>query len=299
MVPRAATLFEKLPRTLRRHRLMMGWMNVTGEDPLQLVRIRDESFGYADLSDDFLRLIVIDGNFEQDFFNVGDAFLSKGGVFLDVGANHGLLSFGLAGRHGDKIEFHLFEPNAKLVASIERSRALYPSMRGYVNAAAVSDHEGTMSFLIDDEQSGASHIADDGTEQVNSIALDKYLAASNIDQVQLLKLDVEGHELLALRGAKHSLESHVFKAIYFEYFEKWLIRVQPPHELLEFLQSLDYEVCFCRANDLSTRGGRTHTIREGLAGHGISLLPVKDHVLPKMTDLLAVPKENLTRVHAG
>ena len=173
MIPKAAALFEKLPRSLRRHRLMTAWMRLTGEDPLQLVRIRGESFGYADLSDGFLRLIVIEGGFERDFFKLADALLSRGGVFLDVGANHGLLSFGLAGRHGDKVEFHLFEPNSMLVTSIARSRALYPSMRCRVNSAAVSDREGVVSFLIDHKQTGASHIEEGCGEQVASITLDR------------------------------------------------------------------------------------------------------------------------------
>ena len=66
MIPRAAALFEKLPRSLRRHRLMTAWLQLTGEDPIQLVRIRDESLGYADMRDGFLRLIVIDGDFEHE-----------------------------------------------------------------------------------------------------------------------------------------------------------------------------------------------------------------------------------------
>lgn len=298
MIPSAASLFEKLPRSLRRHRLMTGWMQLTGEDPLQLVRIRDESFGYADLNDGFLRLIVIDGNFEDDFFKLADAFLSAGGVFLDVGANHGLLSFGLAGRHGDRIQFHLFEPNPELVASIERTRAFYPSMRARVNAVAVSDHEGAVSFLIDHNQTGASHISQNGGEQVQAVTLDRYLAQERIERVDLLKLDVEGYELAALRGATQGLESRTIRAVYFEYFEKWLIRVQPPQELLEFLNSLDYQVCFCRAADIKSRGGATHTISASLPGQGILLLPISGHTLPAMTDLLAVPKENLVALGA-
>src|SRR5829696_7434335 len=128
-IPTAASLFEKVPPRLRRHKLMTAWMRMTSEDPLQLVRIRDDSFGYADMRDGFLRLIVIEGNFERDFFAVADAILGQGGTFFDVGANHGLLSFGLAGRHRDRIEFHLFEPNPRLVDSIERTRGRYPYMR--------------------------------------------------------------------------------------------------------------------------------------------------------------------------
>jgi FkbM family methyltransferase len=275
---------------------MTGWMQMTGEEPLQLVRIRDDSFGYADLNDGFLRLIVIDGNFEADFFRIADTFLQNGGVFLDVGANHGLLSFGLAGRHGDKIEFHLFEPNPKLVASIQRSRARYPFMDLYVNAVAVSDREGTVSFYIDHAQTGASHISNNGGFNVKSVKLDKYLIDANIGDVRLLKLDVEGYELPALRGAIRHLENHAIGAIYFEYFEKWLIRVQPPQELLQFLDTLNYEVCFCRAGDFEGRGGPTHTIGEGLPGNGLPLLPIAGLQMPAMTDLLAVPKENLSRL---
>ena len=44
-IPTAASLFERVPRPLRRHRLMQSWMRMTGEDPLQLVRIRDDSYG--------------------------------------------------------------------------------------------------------------------------------------------------------------------------------------------------------------------------------------------------------------
>ena len=292
-IPTAASLFERVPRPLRRHRLMQSWMRMTGEDPLQLVRIRDDSYGYADMSDGFLRLIVIEGNFEHDFFAVADAILGHGGTFFDVGANHGLLSFGLAGRHGDKLRFHLFEPNPRLVHSIEQTRSRYPDMRCTINAVAVSDRDGVVSFEVNPGQTGASHIVASGGDTVRSITLDQYLAGARIDRVDLLKLDVEGYELTALRGARHALETQAIHAVYFEYFEKYLIRVQPPAALIEFLQSTGYEVCFCRPCDIDPRGRPTHTIRAGLPGHGIALLPVRGQRMPEMTDLLAVPSANL------
>jgi hypothetical protein len=57
VLPTVAQLFERLPRYLRRHKLMKSWMALTGEDPVQMVRIRDDAFGYADMSDGFLRLV--------------------------------------------------------------------------------------------------------------------------------------------------------------------------------------------------------------------------------------------------
>jgi FkbM family methyltransferase len=297
MIPTAARVFEKLPRTLRRHRLMKAWMRLTGEDPLQLVRIRDDARGYADMSDGFLRLIVIEGDYEADFFRIADALLQKGGEFLDVGANHGLLSFGLARKLDQRVRFHLFEPNQKLLESIEKSGKLYPSMRAEVNPLAVCDEDGTISFEVQSDQTGASHITRDGGIPIRSIRIDTYLADKCLDCVDLLKLDIEGYELAALRGAELALKDRRIKAIYFEYFEKFLVRVAPPSKLIEFLDSVSYEVCFCREADLMQQGVAPRvTVREGLPGHGLPLLPIAGRQVPAMTDLIAIPRENLIRV---
>jgi FkbM family methyltransferase len=273
---------------------MKAWMMVTGEDPLQLVRIRDRFFGYADLNDGFLRLIVIDGNFEREFFALADALLGRGGVFLDVGANFGLLSCGLAGRHCGNVQFHLFEPNRSLVTWIHRSVAHYPDLDYKVNCAAVSDRDGFVTFLVNGTQTGASHITEKEGEWTPSVTIDGYLERENISAVTLLKMDIEGYELAAVRGAVRSLQSRRIQAVYFEYFEKYLVRLAAPSELILAFDALGYEVCFCRDADLVTYGGKSHTIRDDLPGHGIALRPVVGCAqMPSMTDLLAVPKENL------
>ena len=299
MLPKAAWVFEKLPRTLRRHRAMKAWMRFTGEDPLQLVRIRDDALGYADLSDGFLRLIVIDGEYDKDFFRVADALLQEGGEFLDVGANHGLLSFGLARKLDDRVRFHLFEPNPKLLEAIRKSLELYPSMVVEINPVAVCEEDSTVLFHVQEDQTGASHIAKSGGIPTRSIKLDTYLKHKCLDRVELLKLDIEGYELAALRGAEHALKNHRIKAVYFEYFEKYLVRVAPPSKVIEFLDSVSYEVCFCRDCDIAGQGVTpTITIKDGLPGHGLPLLPIKGRSVPAMTDLLAMPRENLTRLLA-
>jgi hypothetical protein len=111
-----------------------------------------------------------------------------------------------------------------------------------------------------------------------------------------MKMDIEGYELAAVRGARRSLESRRVQAVYFEYFENLLVRVAPPRELLEEFDAMGYEVCFCRNGDLAVRGGASHTIDRDLPGHGIALRPVKGHQMPAMTDLLAVPTENLISI---
>jgi FkbM family methyltransferase len=292
-LPTAAAVVEWLPRPLRRHRLMTAWMRLTGEDPLQLVRIREGAFGYADMSDGFLRLIPIEGGYDPDFFRIADALLAGGGEFLDVGANYGLLSFGLAAKLAGSVRFHLFEPIPRLLQAIERTRALYPSMQASVTAAAVTDRDGEASFAVDEAQTGRSHLDPSGALKTQCLRLDTYLAEAGIVDVALLKLDVEGYELPALRGAAAAMERRAIKAIYFEYFEKFLVRVGPPADLIAYLDAAGYEVCFCRDYDLAVAGGATHTLATGLTGHGLPLTPVRGRPVPAMTDLFAAPKEHL------
>ncbi|PYV61561.1 MAG: hypothetical protein DMG97_42745 [Acidobacteria bacterium] len=175
--------------------------------------------------------------FRARFFSYCRSPTPGGGHFFDVGANYGLLSFGLAPKFSERVRFHLFEPNRRLVSAIRRSAELYPKMQITVNADAVSDHNGVVQFAIDEEQSGASHICPENGVPFPSISLDDYLKKNALPEVTLLKLDVEGHELTALRGAAEALQSHAIKAVYLEYFEKWLRRIQPPEHLL-WLRSL-------------------------------------------------------------
>ena len=273
---------------------MTGWMKLTGESPVQLVRIRDNCFGYADLSDGFLRLIIIDQGFEADFFTIADAILAGGGVFFDIGANYGLLSFGLAGRHGASVIFYLFEPNPTLAVAMEQgSLALYPHMNCTLNEVAVMDRSGAVGFSINERQTGVSHIVENGELKVPAITLDAYLDEKAIPCVDLVKMDIEGYELCACMGAEASLRARRIQALYFEYAEKWLIRVSEPDKVIAFLVSVGFTTCFCRACDYVPRGGASHTLAKDLRGHGLPLLPVDGHVRPPETDLLAVPHEHL------
>jgi FkbM family methyltransferase len=206
------------------------------------------------------------------------------------------MSFGLANKLGDAVRFHLFEPNPSLVRSIEKTCELYRSMHSRVNEVAVSDENGFVLFNVDHSQTGRSHITGGGGSAVRSIKLDDYIDAASLERIDLVKIDIEGYELSALRGAERALKNRTIRAVYFEYFEKNLVRVAPPQVLLEFLDLLGFEVCFCRHCDLGIRGTPSLTLRKGLPGHGLPLLAVKGYRLPAMTDLLAVPKEHLAAI---
>ncbi len=85
----AMSTFERLPCVLRRHNLLSGWRTLVGKDSIRLNRTRGELFGYTDMRDGFLRLIVIDQVLEKDFFALADAMIGEGcgAVGLPIGAH--------------------------------------------------------------------------------------------------------------------------------------------------------------------------------------------------------------------
>jgi FkbM family methyltransferase len=293
LLPSAAQLFAGLPRFFRRHRLIRAYLWLTREDPVQLVRIRNAAWAYVDLRDGFQRLIVIDGHFEADFFRIADALMANGGDFLDVGANFGLLSFGLLGSARSPIRTHLFEPNQTLVETIYRSLKNYEQGNCIVVPFAVFSVDGEARFLEVPEQTGISHLIGNGGKPVKTISIDTYLSSVANPAVPLMKVDVEGHELSVLLGADQALTRRRLGAIYFEYCKKHLERTDSPGDPLPFLREKGYEVCFCHSWDLRSYGPPTHTIAKGYPGHGLPLVPIAARPRPTETDLLAVPSGHL------
>ena len=99
--------------------------------------------------------------------------------------------------------------------------------------------------------------------------------------------------LMALTPFEIRRRLPVIEAIYFEYFEKWLRRVQPPEHLLDSVESFGYGIYFCREANLQDHDGPTHTLVRGVPGHGIPLRPIERGELPAMTDLIALPAQHV------
>ena len=160
-------------------------------------------------------------------------------------------------------------------------------MRAVVNAVAISDHDGDLPIHFNESQSGASHYDPAAKVRCPCITLDSYAADNAIERIDLLKIDVEGHEMAALRGAAGLLSEGRVDAIYFEYFERYLSPYHPPKDLLEYLRGFGFEICLCRGHDLDKSGGATH-ILNGASGRSLPVRPISSNEVPSQTDLLAV-----------
>jgi FkbM family methyltransferase len=147
-------------------------------------------------------------------------------VAFDAGANVGdytQLILKESRRVDVRAEVHAFEPSPMAAESLRRTFAGEGSVR--IVAVALANQAGEATLFAGGAGSRlaslmprAAHAAETaGAVAVSVERLDTYLTREAISRVDLLKLDVEGFELAALRGLGDQLRPEVVDVIQFEY----------------------------------------------------------------------------------
>lgn len=168
-----------------------------------------------DPADDIGRTILVSrqGRWEPDVWAAISSGLSEGAVFFDVGAHIGYDSLKAAGRVGEKGRVVAFEPNPNtlrlLRANIEASGARNIT----VEPIACTDAEQTLTLFDSTPggNSGSSSLsqANAGAQTrsyvVKGRPIDDVVSELGLARVDVLKADVEGAELIVLRGAAQTL----------------------------------------------------------------------------------------------
>lgn len=144
-------------------------------------------------------------------------------VCFDVGANVGNYSKALIDectRTGAVFDIHAFEPVKR---SFEDLKTMGVAGFQAVNAA-LSDKAGALEIYYDREGSSLAslykrdaHGGESASEVIRTERGDEYVAAHEIRHIDLLKIDVEGHELSVFRGFGEFLAPANVSFIQFEY----------------------------------------------------------------------------------
>ncbi|MCL1468544.1 FkbM family methyltransferase [Argonema galeatum] len=217
------SIVTSLPPFLRRHKLIQLLLIIWPNSRVQLIHFNDSARIFADLGEPWPRQTLITGICEPEFFTIAAKFLSKGGIFFDVGANTGALSFGLMADFGyPNVEYHLFEANSKISQLLIQSRRLYPEEKIWINNFCVTAKSGFSKLNVDLNNSPVSFISPTGNTLVENLILDEYISERNITKINFLKMDIEGHEPFAINGLMNSLKKGIVEAIYIELSSKSL-----------------------------------------------------------------------------
>ncbi len=157
-------------------------------------------------SDWISRKLFLYGDFEATEVQFARAQACAGGVVLDVGANVGLYTAACARAVGANGRVIAVEPGPKTFAKLTATCAWLGLSNVAPVHAAAGPTSGTACFVTKDTHDVHQHLADartaanDDTTEVQMVRLDD-LCAPDVDAVVLVKIDVEGHEVGALRGA--------------------------------------------------------------------------------------------------
>lgn len=133
------------------------------------------------------------------------ASVRPGDVVIDAGANVGAYTLLFAQWVGPSGRVFAFEPAPETRASLERHLRLNGLVdRVEIVPAAIAAENGEARFAVDGH-GGASHLfpvpESAGVIEVATTSIDAFCAKRRI-QPNLVKIDVEGAELEALRGAR-------------------------------------------------------------------------------------------------
>jgi FkbM family methyltransferase len=205
-----------------------------------LVDADDQAIGQA---------IAITGDYEPEVSRTLRGLLEPGAVFVDVGANYGWHSLVAARAVGEAGRVISVEPNPRNAGLLRQSagRNGFPHLT--VMAVAAGDEHG-LAALETDGSNGRIVGVDASILEALACSfvvplrrLDHIVEQAGDPRVDVMKIDVEGFELAALRGGRRVI-TRDRPVIVSEFFPRALLSTGgiDPAEYLDALRELGYSI---------------------------------------------------------
>lgn len=178
------------------------------------------------------------GSYEYEKRILFEKEVSKSSVVYDIGAHVGfytLLASELVREGGRVIAF---EPALRNLKYLKKHLEINHCDNVIVVEAAVSDKSGSSHFN-EGHNSSMGHLSENGDLTINTVSIDELVGNGKIPTPDYIKIDVEGAELLVLKGAKSTLINYSPKIFLATHSH----RVPNVHiDCCNFLASLGYKL---------------------------------------------------------
>jgi len=221
-------------------------------DPLVPVRVEVEPGVnmLLDPEDYVSRTLLETGQWEADSWAIVKQHLPPGGTFVDVGAHIGIYSLKAARVVGSQGRVISIEPNPDTLQKLRDNIQASGDTNVAVQPFACSDAETDLDlFAAARANTGGTSLSRANAEQVGAVSavyhvharpLDAILEAAGVSGVDVIKIDVEGAEMLVLKGARQTLARYS-PVISVELIDRQLKSMgTSAAEVTEFLRSQGY-----------------------------------------------------------
>jgi len=193
------------------------------------------------------------------------SIVRKGDVVIDIGANVGYYTTLFADLVGPGGQVHAFEPVPSTFELLCKETRRFPGHKNVsLNCFALGDLNGNaVIYVPNDDHAQAALVRRRESREVNvkMIRLDRY--AEGLPKIDFVKCDVEGAELLVLRGGESTLRRCRPK-IFLEIEERWTSSFGwTGADVIRFLRDLGYEQFY----GLGHQGLQAET--DTLSGNGV------------------------------
>jgi FkbM family methyltransferase len=172
------------------------------------VPTRDGRRLYADLKTGSETLLYFQGTYETALTEMVSMLVREGDVCIDVGANFGWYTTLLRKLCGDTGSVHAFEPVPPILDElIDNYRLMGSPANVVINNLALGEAPGEIEVnLFSGLSTGHASMSDRGREDAvpfrcKIVTLDSYLKDNRVGPVNFVKVDIEGAEMMFLRGA--------------------------------------------------------------------------------------------------
>lgn len=191
------------------------------------------------------RISYVTKTYEEETMNFLKKELGQNDVVLDIGANNGYYSL-LCATIAKKVI--AFEPSPRDFFRLKENKELNKFDNLVIENFGLSDNEKKLEMLIaNDYHSGqntleSKFVYDISLKEKITIdlkPLDSYIRKSNINKIDVIKIDVDGHEMNVLRGAEFVFNKMKPRAVIFEIVTEW---PEKKVDIEKFFTNLGYEI---------------------------------------------------------
>ncbi len=188
------------------------------------------------------------GSFEETEVDMFREKLETGMTVIDIGANIGYYTIIAGKRIGVNGKVFAFEPEENNFSLLTRNISLNKLNNVAIFKIALADKTGEKSLYLDDNNRGHHSLSSQKPEtekrvMVMTDTLDNILEKSGSLRVDLIKMDIEGAEFLALEGMAKTLASNPELIIFTEFYPQAIGRLgRSPLQFLKNLVKLGFSL---------------------------------------------------------